>query len=664
MPILHICLSGSGLWFILTLLEAISRRGELASRSARPPGIFGKVLIMRSTFQLIICLSACLGCLTACSFFESVDTWQPAATPLENFSSDHLLTIKDHPYCKATLDAYCNYLYSPGALGNLMIKRQHQSIQILQGDTRNGFSQVFYSYSIAKIRHRRELPQDFYRILMRQNYFGKLERLLSRRPRLEMTIQQRLSDEQLDYELGSIWQAAIDETIIDRMNRKFPGYYKIPEKLMPIELDVARRKMHRILISQISQAIWKDDANWQKVVDLFQQLQKSFVHVISILDIPDSIRNDWIQRIQSVRLVLPGSMPEISDEECSTTTINAYYYYHLNVITVCAGDFNSENIMETLAHEMGHVLAINRSQYLFEKNSRMGHRLSALRQNVCEPRAFSCDQWQHFKQKFNDSLASLDTFKPELPDFQKCLQRQVTRNVLNDADYTRFAKSIMADRMSDLASDDEFLRITKAEIPLSTGKMQINPNYLNPCSYYLWSQGEEPIDDALTTLMFFTAEYRCTNDGDHLQKLRTAMATANDMSEQVIEKTLRVEGQFSDRDELEIEGFSSPPYERFADVLGSYAMADLLSHYPSKADRLNTFLASSSWQCMPPSLDTHYPLESTLENTYVYDDHAQGDQREKEWFTGPLRAVIGCQKDFDFNECSLPFKNDKGVFLN
>ncbi len=261
--------------------------------------------------------------MTACTSGKSVDDWRPSMTPLLNYSSDRLFTINDHPYCKATLDAYCNYLYSPGALGNLMIKRQHQSIQILQGNTRNGFSQVFYRYSIAKIRHRRELPKDFYRILIRHNYFQKLETLLSRRPRPEMSMQQRLADVQLNYELGSIWAAAIREAIIDRMNKKFPGYYRIPEKSMPIELDVERRRMRRILISQISQAIWKDDANWQKVVNLFKRLQKSYVHVIADLDIPDSIRNDWTERILSVKLVLPGSMPEISDEECSTTRINS-----------------------------------------------------------------------------------------------------------------------------------------------------------------------------------------------------------------------------------------------------------------------------------------------------------------------------------------------------
>ena len=566
----------------------------------------------------------------------------------------------------ATLDSYCHYLYSPAALGNLMIKRKHQSIQILQGNTRNGFTQVFYRYSIAKIRHRHELPKDFYWILVRHQYFQKLEALLSRKPRSQMTLQERLSDEQLNYQLGEIWAAAINETIIYRMNKKFPGYYKIPATMIPIELDIERERVKRDLISEISRAIWKDDANWQKVVRLFKRLQKSYLQVIADLDIPKAVRDDWSERIRKVKLVLPGSMPEISDQECSTTTNNAYYYPHLNLITVCAGDFNSEDIMQTLAHEMGHVLALNRSQYLFEKHSLMGQRLATLRQNVCEPRAFSCNAWNQFKKQFPQSLKSLDAFQPELPQFQECLKLQDTPNVLTSADYKRFAHDIVADQMSDLASDNEFLRITKAKIPFPNGTLQTNPNYLNPCSYYLWSHGEEPIDDEVTTLMFFTAEYRCTQNTDRLERLRDALSTAKDMMQKVLEKTLRIEGQFSDRRELVLEGYSSPPYERFADVMGSYAMANLLkTTYSSPRARMNVFLASSSWQCEAPSLQTRYPHENSIQDSYVFDDsHTEGARRKKEWFTAPLRATIGCKKDFDFNECTLPFKSGQNVLLN
>jgi hypothetical protein len=81
-----------------------------------------------------------------------------------------------------------------------------------------------------------------------------------------------------------------------------------------------------------------------------------------------------------------------------------------------------------------------------------------------------------------------------------------------------------------------------------------------------------------------------------------------------------------------------------------------LAQVPNPSDRKNRFLASSSWQCLEPSLDSHYPEESSIEKEYIFEPHLEGDQRRKELFSAPLREVISCQKDFDFRECSLPFK--------
>jgi hypothetical protein len=189
---------------------------------------------------------------------------------------------------------------------------------------------------------------------------------------------------------------------------------------------------------------------------------------------------------------------------------------------------------------------------------------------------------------------------------------------------------------------------------MTNGKQQKNPNYLNPCNYYMWSRGEEPIDDELTTLMYFTAEYRCS-ELPPTARLKNSIDTAMAMSKQVLEKVLSIEGPYSGRQILETEGFASPNFERFADVIGSYAMADLLADIPSPRDRQNTFLASSSWQCIEPSLASHFPEESAIEKEYIFDAHAEGDQRRKELFTRPIREAISCKKDFDFKECELPF---------
>ncbi len=607
-------------------------------------------------------LSAILGVAMGCTSFVStkVETATPVPgeiSPVRMFSSERLYTDARPPQCKYLLDAYCTYLYSPEAQGNLEVKGAKSSIKILQGDTHNEFSQVFFHYSEAKLRNQQALPADFRRVLERHAYFEKLRQFLDRRPRARMSVAQRLASESADYELGFIWSMALNETVMLRMVQKFPGFHRIPDKIVPIEFELERKRARRNLMSDIAQAVWRNDKNWQKVEVGFRRLKASFLKLIPQLDIPAEIASDWMKRITEIQLALPGSFPAIANDECSRTTANAYYYTYLNVITVCAGDFNSEDILQTLAHEMAHALGGDRTRYLFQSRSEVGQKLAALRAQVCEPKTFSCPAWQQYKEQFEESLESLDGYEPELRQFQRCLQRRPTTKELTISESKRFTKTIVADRISELASGDRFLRIMKPEIPMANGKKQRNPNYLNPCSYSLWSRGEEPIDDELTTLLYFTAEYRCSG-ATGTERMREAIEKSKEMTTQLMERVLQTEGEFSPRDRLEREGFSSPPYERFADVVGSYALAELLKQIPEKWDRQNVFLASSSWQCVKPSLASHFPEESEIENEYVFEEHTAGDQRRKELFSTPIRETIGCEKDFDFNECRIPFKGN------
>ena len=580
----------------------------------------------------------------------------PGPSVPRSFSSETLYSTAKPPQCKEMVDSYCNTLYSPEAQGNLEIKQGRlSSIEDLQGETHNEFTQVFNRYSKAKLKSRSALPDDFRNALERSQYFSKLRKFLERAPRSNMSLSQRLESEATNYELGSIWSSAMNEAILSRMSEKYPGFHRIAETNLPIELQLERRRLRRVLISEVSKAVWRDDKNWQRVETGFERLKTSFLKVFSQLDVDQALVNDWSQRIQDVQLALPGSTPAISDEECSTTTANAYYYTYLNVLTVCAGDFNSEDILQTLAHEMSHALGGDRTSYLFQVNSDFGKELATFRANVCKPDTFSCDDWAAYKSSFDSKLRTLDGYQPQMREFNQCLKRRPTSKQLTTEDVERFSRTIVTDRMSDLASGDRFLRITKPELPMRSGKTQKNPNYLNPCAYSLWSEGEEPVHDPLTTLVYFTAEYRCS-DRKGAQKMKDAMEVSKAMTARLLEKVLKIEGEFSSRNLLETEGYASPPYERFADVVGSYALAELLKLIPENWNRQNVYLASSSWQCLEPSLASHFPDESAVENEYVFDDHTGGDLRQKELLSTPIRETIACEKDFEFNECKLPLK--------
>jgi len=111
------------------------------------------------------------------------------------------------------------------------------------------------------------------------------------------------------------------------------------------------------------------------------------------------------------------------------------------------------------------------------------------------------------------------------------------------------------------------------------------------------------------------------------------------------------EGEFSDRRSLVEENYSSSPVERFADLLGSYVVAEVMKSDPSLWDRRMTFFASNSWQCAGPSLSTAFPKETLLMRQYLQDSHTDGDDRKKELLSTPIRDTLSCAKDFEWNEC-------------
>jgi hypothetical protein len=561
--------------------------------------------------------------------------------------------------CKGILDSYCNQLYSPTASGNLEIDR-HLPIQILQGETKNQFPQVFYKYSLAKIKQKTRLPADFLSILNKYSYFERLDEFIHRPPIQKMSLEERLNTEHLNIELDGIWQSAIEQTVLTRMSNKFKGYHQISSRLMPIEYELEQRRIRRNLISEFSKILWKDDNNWKKVMIGFNDLKKSFLILFDELDIPNKVREDWKNKIETLQLKLPGSLPEISDEECSTTTINAYYYKSLNILTVCAGDFNSEDILFTLAHEMSHSLGIDRDLYIYLQKSELGINLKKLRNNVCEKKPeLSCEDWANFKKEVQDKANEISKYEPPLLEFNRCLKKASDTKKITDEDIDRIANKIIKNRIASFASSNLYLRLIKNKLPMKNGKMEINPNFMNPCSYYLWSKNDEPIDDEIYSLIYFAAEYKCNKTDSEQIKLQSSINISEGISIMIEKAILKSEGEFSDRPELTSEGFSSPPFERSADVIGTYAVAEFLKKYDTRWERRTKYLASNSWLCQEPSLESKYPEESKIEQLFNTDSHSETEDRKKEILSEPIRESLSCEKDFTFNECILPFKQLK-----
>jgi hypothetical protein len=599
----------------------------------------------------------CIGIFVAAGLFVGCQHDSPR--PVEEIRELHqdvvtLAESSDTLGCKDMMDRYCSFLYSGESYGNLKIRNETDEIFVLQGKSPNGLPQVFIRYAQSKLRSRNLFPQDFRRILEYHGYFEKLQSFINHPPRTKMNLQQRLRVEQVDYEIGMIWESAVNETVLVRLEAKYPGFYRLRESELTHDVKIEKKRIRQRLIAEISRVIWRHDRHWKRVEGYFNMLKKNYLTFLDELNIDENLRNNWKNRISVVSLAIPGSFPEISDEECSSTKSNAYYYSEFNVITICAGDFNSEDILETLAHELGHAIDINRSHDSFERQSIYYRKYDGFKTALCTPKApFACDAWDEFKQQNSQYLASLGNFKPELYSFQKCLQRRPVTKALDDGEVRRIAGVETQDRISNLASQEWFSHIISEDLMNQRGKKYKNRDYMNPCSYSLWEKTDSSLSDDVVSLIFFTAEYRCSQEPDRALKLKNSIEVSKTLTEQLMAQLLKSQGEFSSLSILENGGYSSSPVERFADVMGSYVLARTLDQITKDpVVRRKIYLASSSWLCSEP--DFLSSKESSVERDYVLDVHTETEFRKKELISIPVRKSLSCEKDFDFDECLPP----------
>jgi hypothetical protein len=554
------------------------------------------------------------------------------------------------------LDQYCDSLYSPGADGNLILhQKKGKPITVLQGKRKNGIRHVYYELARSKIRNKEFFPKDFLSILKAHRYFERLDTLIHHEPFERMSLTDRIEANEAEYEVEHLWNLAIKDTLILRMAERYPDFIRTPSDLQPPEVLHSERMEKKILLSEISKAIWRDHPNWKKVTHTFETLRAKFIEVIGRLPLKETTKADWKSRMGSITLVLPGSTPETADQECSGTNTNAFYYPYQNVITVCAGDFNSEDILTTLAHEMAHALDLDRDLLLFFKKSRFSQKLEKFSEQFCkEPKKrVSCDDWATFKSESMDLTHELGTFMPRLPELNRCLKKEETKRALDDETILRFAESASKEKIRALAEEEAFIRLIAPKLPLSNGKQVSNPSHLNPCHYLQSTWNQEDLNGELPILTAFLAEHQCSKEKDSSERLSKSLSFVSALFQEVEAGMIHAEGEFSDRKPLIEEDYSSPPHERFADYLGSLVTTEYLKEIQSTWDRRMVFLAGNSWQCSGPSLSTTFPDEASVLRRYLIDSHTDGDERKMDVFPEPIRSVLSCEQDFEARECSF-----------
>lgn len=380
------------------------------------------------------------------------------------------------PGCSNLIESFCADLYSQKNQGNLDLQLPDRTQQLRFGNTPNGVSYTFALYQKAKFDSREKLPQDLQKALNQTQYFAKMQEYLKRKSFEEMNINERKSFARLSEELRQLWNSAIDDVMWERMESKYPGYSKLTQ--FPPQLQLEHDKVQNDLYASIYGAIWNDHPLWKQIESDFKMVKSEYIQMLEeSQSLTPDLKKDWIDRIQTTKLMAPGTDPGNIDHDCATTNRNAFNATSQGFITVCAGYLTSGNMISTLAHELSHSLGVSRSKILFERNSELGKRLYAAHQSVCKSQGTpQCPKdWSNLKNDFSRLLDGLKI--PEMPNAQylRCLQYHEISQQPSATVISNQAKVIVASEVGQLADMDLFLKFTEKELPLANGKMYPNP---------------------------------------------------------------------------------------------------------------------------------------------------------------------------------------------
>jgi hypothetical protein len=559
------------------------------------------------------------------------------------------------PRCLGMVQEFCQKLFSAAHQGTMDFDVDKYHYEVRLGETSNDFKQTDYDYLSAKTQNWWRLPSDLKDALTARGLLDKIHAYLSRSSRQSMSLSDRIKNMRSEEEIDSMWTSAMRETVLVRMEKRFPGYSKIKEDYIPIELHYETQRQTKLLEAEVARAIWGHHKNWQKVEIKFERVRQAYKEVVAgLAGLPESVRKEWLGRLDSIKLIIPGSDPEIDSEACMKDENNAYFYSDRNELTVCAGDFNTEEIGQTLAHEIGHALDIDRTRFLFQDASAEGKAFHMLKDMNCGRKTLDCSFWNAHKKQYASNLRELEKFPPQLESFNLCLQDKRLRTDMTDEYLSRVSREEVEAVAADLAERNVFLRLISPRIPLPDGSSQINPMYLNPCGYYLWDNQSYPLDEDVSMLLFFTTEYRCSKETDRDKKFKNAIDMAQDMQTDLTRSRLKIEGEFSGNERLVIDGYSVPPAEKFADAVGMKVFSHILSEDDTNINRRRArYLVNNAWLCRKPSLQQLYPSEARIQKSYFSEPHSEHSQRQKELLSTEVREAIDCELDFEPRECKI-----------
>jgi hypothetical protein len=379
-----------------------------------------------------------------------------------------------------------------------------------------------------------------------------------------------------------------------------------------------------------------------------------------------------INQLEAAKLTLPYTSDYglNAEDDCASTTVNAYYFSSRNELVVCAGLFNTfqseSSLYFVLAHELGHSIDTTRlSQFDYRENSSVYKNLARL----VSKEKMSCDEWAKAKQEMLDrpqEFQPVDGKRP-LEKLVACLKDRSQLKDFETAQVKALADYKADEDLARYAERNQFLKIAQPTIT-ENGELRPNPYFLKPENFtaYLrppFSDGKYRLEAGPRDI--FYRELTCAGEengqGYEAIKDKEQRAKIFQQAMRVTQQVLRAKTEdwytFCGRgcSDLAAHQLAANSNENAADWFASQANQRYLARMKKQADRREASALSTALFCDAPSAVNDAPELAALEKEFSQESHPDSRVRRISVYSKEISEIVGCETDpanQGFSACS------------
>ena len=458
----------------------------------------------------------------------------------------------------------------------------------------------------------------------------------------------------------------VNDVAEERTYKRRPELMKNKKNQLSQEDSIDFNEDSQNIRNEILEAKYKQDPNWKRVEQLFEQAQKDVKSEILKLNIPKELMQKISDKVSSVQLSLPYSDPRLLPifDGCDSTVNNAFYTPSYNKLTLCVGRFNSiqssASLYSTLVHELTHSIDSS-NQPLDEM---MDADLGKVLKTLCHSKvpAYSCDDWRTIRSKVLISLKEISEPNPIFRKLTSCLKSEAKLKPFDNKTLKNVAEEEAGITINSWATANAFTYLAQPTLLDNNGTENFNNYYMQPELLRTSYRGNFRTTDACyddVVAEIFVQELECQGYSKALSTERPKLFNKA-ISETKALKQIINEHWYSycgrECSSLVAKGLSRSTSEEVAEWMKYRLLSGFVAREPDLALRRQIVAGSVAAYCEAPGVLNSAAALTIEEKKYSYEEHPDNRVRRLAAFTPQIVQLLDCDPGNEIRlskECDL-----------